>query len=165
MEKQSLYDINEEHLKIINEIEAMDGEITEENEAALAINEANLKQKAFAYNEVITQKEGFNQMIDSEIKRLQAMKKTNQNLVGRLKYNLLVAVKTFGEFQIGTIKFGTRKSTSVEVDTEKVNALPDKYKTRKITEAPDKKAIKSALEDGEEIPGCRLSHNLNLSIK
>ena len=116
-----------------------------------------------AYLEVIATKEGFNDLIDNEIKRLQAIKKENSNLVTRLKDNLLIAVKLFGEFTVGTHSFGTRKSVSVQVDTDV--DLKDKFKTIKVSSAPNKAAIKKALQQGEEIEGCSLVENLNLKIK
>lgn len=162
--KQSLFNITEEQRQLVAEIEAMDGELTIEMEEKLALNESNLRHKAVAYNEVITTKKAQTDMIKAEIKRLQSWAKRNDNIVNRLEENLLNAVKTFGEFEVGLTKFGVRKSTSTEVDADMVNALPKEYKTVKVTEAPDKKAIKEALEQGIEIPGCRLSHNLNLKI-
>ncbi len=148
----------------MNEIESMEGEITPEVEQRLMITESQLQQKSIAYLEFIKSKESFNSLINDEVKRLQAMKKSNNNLIDRLKDNLLVAVKTFGDFTVGTQKFGTRKSSSVHVDAKKVNSLPQEYKTITVTEAPDKKALKEALKRGEEIDGVEIIDNLNLKI-
>ena len=159
-----MYNITEEQVALISEIEMMEGEITPEIEEKLAITEGQLKQKSIAYLEVISTKDAMNNVIDQEIKRLQALKKRNSNIINRLKDNLLVAVKTFGAFEVGTQKFGTRKSTSVIVDSDKVNSLPKQFKTIKVTESADKTAIKKALQNGEEIDGARLVNNLNLKI-
>lgn len=164
MKTQTLFNITEEQRQLVAEIEAMDGELTPEMEEKLVINKSELNHKAVAYNEVITTKNTQNDMIKAEIKRLQSWAKRNDKIVERLEENLLNAVKTFGEFEVGLTKFGTRKSTSTEVDADMVNALPKEYKTVKIVETPDKKAIKEALEKGIEIEGCRLSHNLNLKV-
>jgi len=161
---KSLYDITIDQKILINEIEEMEGELTPEMEERLVITKAEIQQKTIAYLEVISSKESFNSLIDNEIKRLQGMKKTNNNVIDRLKDNLLVAVKTFGNYTIGTQKFGTRKSSSIQVDPDKVNSLPKEYKTIKVTEAPDKKALKDAINRGEEIEGVRLLENLNLKI-
>lgn len=159
---KSLYEITTEQKSLINEIELMEGEITPEMEKQLMITESQLQNKSIAYLEVIKRKESFNDLIDSEIKRLQQLKKTNNNLVGRLKDNLLEAVKAFGGFQVGTQKFTTRKSSAVIV--EDVNSLPKEYKSIKVTESADKKAIKEALKGGKEIEGCYIQENLNLKI-
>ncbi len=112
--------------------------------------------------QVIATKEDLNSAIDIEIKRLQALKKRNKGLVDNLKNRLLDAVNLFGAFEIGFNKFGTRKSTSVAV--EDVNSLPTEYKTVKVTEAADKKAIKDAIKAGIDVPGCSIVENLNLKI-
>ena len=163
MEK-SLYVIKEEYLDLISQIEQAEGELTPELESALTINKAELEVKSIAYVEVIKQRESFNARIDEEIKRLQAIKKANDNLVLRLKNNLLNAVNMFGNFEAGFLKLSTRKSKSVEVNID-TNDLPKEFKSIKVTEAPDKTAIKKAIESGQEIEGCRIVENINLAIK
>lgn len=163
MEK-SLYIIKEEYLDLISQIEQAEGELTPELENALTINKSELEVKSIAYVEVIKQRESFNARIDEEIKRLQAIKKANDNLVLRLKNNLLNAVNMFGNFEAGFLKLSTRKSKSVEVNID-TNDLPKEFKSIKVTEAPDKTAIKKAIESGQEVEGCRIVENINLSIK
>ena len=158
----NLYEITSEQKSLINEIEYLEGEITPEMEQALAITERQLQQKSIAYLEVISQKDGFNDLITNEIKRLQALKKRNDNVVSRLKENLLNAVKTFGDFKVGTHSFGTRKSSSVEV--EDVNSLPKEFKVIKVTESADKMALKKAIQSGQEIEGVWIDEKLNLKI-
>lgn len=161
--KTNLYNIELDYLRLVDEIEANDGVLTEEQEKALTINESELKGKALAYKEVIATKEIFNQRIDDEIKRLQALKKTNNNVVARLKERLLEAVKLFGNFEANLSKFGTRKSTQV-LTPEDINGLPKEYKTVKVTEAANKVAIKEALKAGKTIEGCELKEVLTLKI-
>ena len=158
----NLYEITAEQKALINKIELLEGEITEEIENALIINENQLQSKSVAYLAVIKNKENFNSLVDEEIKRLQAIKKTNTNLVNRLKDNLLNAINLFGDFQVGTNKFGIRKSSTLEV--EDTNSLPEKYKVIKVSETADKMALKSALKNGEEIKGVYLQEHKNLKI-
>lgn len=160
--KKSLYHIENEYLNIINQVEQLQGELTPELEEQLSINNNELQGKSIAYLEVIATKESLNTRIDEEIKRLQALKKSNNNLVKNLKERLLNAVKLFGSFEVGLTKFGTRKSKSIAVAD--VNALPKDYKVVKVTEQADKKAIKAALEQGEKIEGCEIVENINLKI-
>jgi hypothetical protein len=160
--KKSLYHIETEYLTIINQVEELDGELTPELEAQLTINEKELQGKSIAYLEFIGSKETLNTRIDDEIKRLQAIKKSNNNLIKNLKERLLNAVKLFGAFEVGFTKFGTRKSTVTVVGD--VNSLPKEYQVRKLTETADKKAIKEALQRGEKIEGCEIVENLNLKI-
>lgn len=163
MEK-SLYVIKEEYLDLISQIEQSEGELTPELESALTINKSELEVKSIAYVEFIKQRESFNARIDEEIKRLQAIKKANDNFVLRLKNNLLNAVNMFGNFEAGFLKLSTRKSKSVEVTID-TNDLPKEFKSIKVTEAPDKTAIKKAIESGQEVEGCRIVENINLAIK
>ena len=163
MEK-SLYNINNEYLDLISQVESLEGELTPELENALTINKADLEVKSIAYMEVIKQRESLNTRIDEEIKRLQALKKSNDNLVQRLKNNLLNAVNLFGNFEAGFLKFSTRKSKAVVVDCD-VNDLHKSFKTIKVTETADKVAIKKAIESGEEVEGCYIVENINLQIK
>ena len=159
---KSLYDITADQKLWLNLIESLEGEIEPEMEEALQITEQQLQQKSIAYLEVIRNKEAFNTLVDNEIKRLQQMKKVNNNVIDRLNENLLNAVKTFGVYTVGLNKFGTRKSSQVIV--EDVNSLPEKYKTIKVTEAADKASLKKALAAGEEIKGVYIQENLNLKI-
>lgn len=160
--KQSLYNIIEEQRYTLQEIEMMEGELTPELEEQLTINANQLASKSIAYLEVIKSKDAYNLLINEEIKRLQAMKKRNDNLTARLKDNLLIAVKTFGDFESGFTSFSTRKSETIEV--ENVNGLPKEYKTIKVTETANKAELKKAIKSGEVIEGVKLVKHQNLKI-
>lgn len=161
---KTLYNINNDYLELISQVEEAEGVLTPELEQALTINKSELEVKSIAYVEVIKQRESLNERIDSEIKRLQALKKSNDTLVSKLKNNLLNAVNLFGNYDAGFIKLSTRKSKQVVIDYD-VNDLPKQYKVVKVTETADKVAIKKAIESGETVYGCRLVENVNLSIK
>lgn len=161
---KTLYKINAEYIELFGRIEMAEGILTPELEEELIIKKSELEVKSIAYVEVIKQRESFNDRIDEEIKRLQAMKKSNDTLVSRLKSNLLQAVSIFGNYEAGFVKIGTRKSKQVVVDCD-VNDLSKQYKTVKVTETADKVAIKKAIESGETVHGCRLVENVNLTIK
>ena len=161
---KTLYQINNDYYDLISQIELAEGELTPELESALEINKNELEIKSIAYVEVIKQRESFNTRIDDEIKRLQALKKQNDNLIQRLKNNLLNAVNLFGNFEAGFLKFSTRKSKQVEVNCDP-NDLSKEFKVVKVTETPDKNAIKKAIEQGQEVTGCRIVENINITIK
>jgi hypothetical protein len=161
--KTTLYEIKNEYLELINQVEEMDGELTPEIEEQLTINQNELQNKAIAYHSVILSKDAFNMQIDNEIKRLQELKKRNNSLIDNLKQRLVGAVQIFGEFKVGTNTFGLRKSERVEVG--QVNLLPKEYKTSKLTEQANKIAIKKALKLGKEIKDCYIVEQYNLKIK
>jgi len=159
--KNTLYDIKQEYLEIINQLEELEGEITHEMEYKLKINEIELQNKAIAYHSIILSKDAFNMQIDNEIKRLQALKKRNNSLIENLKERLIGAIQTFGEFTVGTNTFGLRKTERVEV--EDVNSLPEEYKTIKVQ--ANKAEIKKALKSGKEINNAYIVEQFNLKIK
>lgn len=162
MEKQTLYKIEKDYIELIKQVEEAEGEITEEINEQLEINESQLQSKSIAYLSVIKEKESFTMLIDEEIKRLQALKKKNDNLVKNLKNRLLNAVNLFGTFEIGFTKFGSRKSESVII--EDVNELPNEFKVKKLSIQADKMAIKKALKNGQKVKGCSIQVNNNLKI-
>jgi hypothetical protein len=51
--KTTLYNIEQEYLNLISEIEALDGELTPEIEDQLNINKEQLESKSVAYLQVI----------------------------------------------------------------------------------------------------------------
>ena len=162
MKKETLYNITENYNELLKKIELAEGEISEEINQELEINEKQLQSKSIAYLSVIKNKESLTMQIDEEIKRLQALKKHHTSISNNLKNRLLNAVNLFGAFEVGFTKFSTRKSKAVIV--EDVNSLPKDFKVIKVTEQADKKAIKQALENGEIIEGCTIQENKNLKI-
>ena len=162
MKTETLYNITENFNELLKKIELAEGEISEEINQELEINEKQLQSKSIAYLSVIKNKESLTMQIDEEIKRLQALKKHHTSISNNLKNRLLNAVNLFGAFEVGFTKFSTRKSKAVIV--EDVNSLPKDFKVIKVTEQADKKAIKQALENGEIIEGCTIQENKNLKI-
>ena len=164
MESKSLYSITTEYRMLMQEIEECEGVLTPELEEGLVINKEQLLVKSENYVHVIKSQEVYIDAIESEIKRLQALKKQKEKAVDTLKSYLLQATENFGSFTSGFFTFSTRKSSSVEVVCD-VNDLPKEYKSVKVTEVADKTAIKKALQSGEVITGCAIIENHNLSIK
>jgi hypothetical protein len=162
MKTETLYNITENYNELLKKIELAEGEISEEINQELEINEKQLQSKSIAYLSVIKNKESLTMQIDEEIKRLQSLKKHHTSISNNLKNRLLNAVNLFGAFEVGFTKFSTRKSKAVIV--EDVNSLPKDFKVIKVTEQADKKAIKQALENGEIIEGCTIQENKNLKI-
>jgi hypothetical protein len=161
----SIYQIEQSYNQLAEELIDNGGELTPELSEALAITEEQLQNKSVAYSFVIKQIDSEVDIIDAEIKRLQAMKKTRENASERLKANIKHAMELFNIDEIKTplVKINFRKSEAVEVDD--VNQLPAPYKVVKVTEQADKVAIKEAIKNGADIIGCRIVANRNLQIK
>lgn len=100
--------------------------------------------------------------IDAEIKRLQDLKKIADNRIKNIKAYVQYAMESGGikkiETPIGNLTL--RKTESVEVTGE----LPAEYIKVKVTETPDKKAIKEALKKGETLNATIREYN-SLIIK
>jgi hypothetical protein len=161
----SIYQIEQSYNQLAEELIENGGELTPELSEQLAITEEQLQNKSVAYSFVIKQMDADIDIIDAEIKRLQAAKKQREKASEYLKDRIKHAMDLFSIEEIKTplVKINFRKSESVEVDD--VNALPYAYKTVKVVETADKVAIKEAIKNGADIIGCRLVANKNLQIK
>ena len=161
--KKSLYNIEQEYLEIANQLE--DGELSPELETALAINERELQGKAIAYAYVIKDSEDTVSVIDAEIKRLQGLKKTEQNKVTRLKETISNAMELYGitEIKTETLKLNFRRSEGVVgsndyLTDDLVTIVPEQRK-------PNLVAIKAAIKEGIEIEGYSIEERYSLQIK
>lgn len=150
-------------MDIANQLE--DGELTEELETALAINEKELQVKAVAYAYVIKDASDNIVAIDNEIKRLQALKKREQNKADRLKESISNAMNLYGitEIKTETLKLNFRRSEGVVGSNEwltddLVTIIPEQRK-------PNLTAIKAAIKAGVEIEGYEIEERYNLQIK
>jgi len=163
--KPTIYQIEENYNQLAEELIDNGGELTPELEEQLAITEEQLQNKSVAYSFVIKQMDADIETIDAEIKRLQAAKKQREKASEYLKERIKHAMELFGTDEIKTplVKINFRKSETVEV--EDVNKLPAPYKVVKVTEQADKAAIKAAIKDGINVPGCSIIQHRNLQIK
>lgn len=135
-----------------------DGELTPEeyqeqgNELAL-----ELKNKGVSTQGYILQQEAEIEAVKEQIKRLQDYCKAREKRVEKIKSCVKDALEKLGisklETSIGTISIANNPA-SVEVYDESL--IPAKYIVEKITKSPDKKAIKEALKNGENIQGFTL---------
>lgn len=163
--KLSLYVIQQEYISLAEQIIDNDGLLSEEMEAALQINKDQLESKSQCYGFIVRQLEGECDMIDNEIKRLEAMKKSRGKTVDRLKESVSKAMQLYEieKIETPTLKISFRKSESIEIEEESL--IDEKYMTVKTTKTPDKKAIKEAIKAGEIVLGVTLKENQNIQFK
>ena len=93
--KLSLYVIQQEYISLAEQIIDNDGLLSEEMEAALQINKDQLENKSQCYGFIVRQLEGECDMIDNEIKRLEAMKKSRGKTIDRLKESVSKAMQLY----------------------------------------------------------------------
>ena len=163
--KLALYQIEHEFIQLAEKIIDADGEITPEQETALEINREQLEHKGRGYGFVIKEIEYQTDIIDAEIKRLQALSKTRKKAAGRLREALSNAMQLFrvDKIETATLKISFRKSESVVIEDE--GLLGEEYVVVTTTKSSDKVKIKEDLKAGKIILGATLQVNQNLQIK
>lgn len=98
-----------------------------------------------------------------EADRMLARVKSMQKRSDYLKAMLLDALHATGKVKTGRVTVSIRTTKTVEI--EEGASLPEAYTTVKTTVTPNKVAIKQALLDGVEVPGCHLEARESVSIR
>jgi hypothetical protein len=123
---KSLFNIQEEHLKLMQEIEELNGELTPELEEQLIINEKEIENKIKSYYGLIKIKESEITLIKDEKERITSLQKTKENLIKKLKERILDACNQFGynsktgnkKIDYDTLKVYTVNKDKIEVNEE-----------------------------------------------
>ena len=165
----SLWNITQEFLSLASIIEEAGGEATDAVMEELAISRENFAHKAEGYARLILKWESEIDAASAEIKRIQAIKKTKESSVARLKETLLHALQVFGQedktgvkrYETALFKLSTRRSQAVEIVDE--TEVPDAFWV--VKKEVSKSAIAASLKDGEEVPGAILKENYSVQIK
>ena len=143
-------ELDEETGEILNadELHAVEAEAADKIEAtALYLRELDAEAKA-AKDEA-----------DRMIARVKSMQKRSDYL----KAMLLDALHATGKVKTARVSVSIRTTKAVEI-AEGAD-LPEAYTTVKTTVSPNKVAIKQALLDGVEVPGCSLEARESVSIR
>lgn len=161
----SLYHISNDLRQLFNEIGNNDGEVTPEQETALAITQDQLEGKGVSYALVIRECESNVIAIDAEIERLTKLKEKSKSLSKKLKENISNAMKEFNIEKIDSaiIKLSFRSSKETVIEDE--NLLPDSCFTVKTTRTVSKTEVKKLIEEGNKINGAYIRENKSLQIK
>ena len=161
---KSLFQISKEAQELASAL--IEGELSEELELALCINQNELQSKSINYGFAIKSIEADIDTIDAEIKRLQGLKTSRINAIDRMKATVLEALTIYGieKVESPTLNLSVRLNPeSVELINE--YQIPDTFKKEKTTVSIDKVAIKNAIKSGEEVPGAILKRTTSLQIK
>lgn len=160
----NIYQIQQEYLSITDQLIESGGELSPEIEQALAINKAEIENKARNYGYVVKSLENDVDAIDEEIKRLNALKLARNKTIDVLKTTVKDAMQLYGieEIKTSTLKLSFRKSESVEVNQD---IISESYCNQKIVLTPDKARIKEAIKNGFCVTGANIIINYNLQIK
>lgn len=98
-----------------------------------------------------------------EADRMIARVKSMQKRSDYLKAMLLDALHATGKVKTGRVTVSIRTTQAVQINQEQ--AIPEAFTTVKTTVSPNKVAIKQALLDGVEVPGCHLEARESVSIR
>ncbi|CAI0724380.1 MULTISPECIES: siphovirus Gp157 family protein [Serratia] len=109
---------------------------------------------AFTY---VRNLEGLAKTVDEEVKRLTERKKSFENRAKSIRKYVLSCLLASGQDSLKTTTntFTARKGVaSIVIDN--IELLPDELVTTQVLTAPDKKAIKEAIENGVEVAGAHI---------
>jgi hypothetical protein len=162
---KSIYELTTEAKYIASLLEENEGELNEELESLLVINQNDIQTKAINYAYLIKAFGYDLYYIENEIKRLQELKKAKNNAIDRMKESISNAMNIYGIEKVDspTLKLSLRKSESVEVMNEEI--IPSHFFTVKEVKTVNKTKIKEAIKNGENVFGAILQVNNNLQIK
>lgn len=168
MDTLSLYDIKTEFIKLMGAIEEQGGEITPEQEEALAINESNYIEKAGNYGKYILYLQKYQEAADAEIQRIEGLKAKAQKTIDDMKERLAGAVEVYGKEKLKevlSVEIKARKSDSVVITDE--SQIPNEFFNTVIKEVTtvSKTDIKKAIKEGREVAGAYLEEHINITIQ
>lgn len=164
-----LYEITEQYENIAELLNNPEFAENVDVQKALDAIQEDFNQKAERVVHVIKNAEGDIEVIDAEIKRLQAMKKQRQNGIEGIKnYLKLNMAKTDTESikcPLFSISYREQKESAVELDDDLflANNIDEDLVNVKIT--PNKTEIKKRLKAGETVIGAKLIDTQVLTIK
>lgn len=129
--KKSIYDITEDYMEVLHEIEDNDGAINEELEERLRIAEDELEDKLRAYRHIIKTNDTFVKMNKDEVIRLRERNKTFDNTKDRLVSHIIPALHMFGNqtasgnfsLKFADFSVSTRVNKSISLNSDKVQSL------------------------------------------
>jgi len=176
MQSLSLYQLTQEQQAIESALIDNGGELTPELEKMLEGNSEAIANKVDGYNMILRRLGGSESVLDTEIKRLTALKKTAQNAQRSLKDHLLHTMQEAGLDRLdgNLCKAYVRHTQSVDVDEcslleqhrERIEAFADSLPDYCTVEV---KVVKAVIKDGFKQsgvlpPGCIIKDNESLII-
>lgn len=189
--RKSLFNIRQDHLALLAQVEDQAGVLTPELEEALKLTEEGFKEKAISYGFVIKQLEATSEVISNEIKRLQALKQRSDNRAELFRTMLDEGMRQFGYEKVESelLRISYRKSSPVvlaenfadnilqyakvsmtivegmEEQAAEAGITEDTLMLFDITPSVSKTRIVQALKEGTAVPGAGMPEKKNLQIK
>lgn len=124
MDTKTLFQLSCDMMAIEDALWENGGELTDEIQQALAETEQSIAAKVDGYNHIIASFDAKAEIIDKEIKRLTALKKTAENASKRIRKHVCDTMGAFGieKLEGKYCKMTRAKSTKAEVNEEQITA-------------------------------------------
>lgn len=131
----NIYELSQEYLSIIDELEENSGEITPELEERLSITQSNFKSKIKNYSNLIKSIEADISSIKNEKDRLTALQKSKEASIRRLEKVIINAIELFGDtnksgnkyIDYGTGKVSVKTTETLDVNQESIDRFANQY--------------------------------------
>lgn len=157
-----LYELANDFLEVEN-LEGVDAQT--QNEILNAIK-VEIENKGDGIIKFIRNEEASLKVIDEEIKRLQALKKSKNTKIRNMKSYLMHCMRLMGmkkiEGNLGRISI-RKNPASLEILDGTI--IPQEYMIKEVIINLDKARVKEMLKNGETVPGCALVQGESLIIK
>ena len=170
MENKSLFDIDEQILKLIT-LEESDIVDVETGEVLIDVFE-ELDKLNMQRNEKIVNIgryiDGLNresELLKEKAKQLTMRAKSKDNQVERLEQYVKDSMLKFGTKKIEDETVSIRLTSTKVVQVNDESLIPEEYLTRKIEIKPDKRKILADLKSGKQIAGVELGENNSISVR
>lgn len=170
MENKSLFDIDEQILKLIT-LEESDIVDVETGEVLIDVFE-ELDKLNMQRNEKIVNIgryiDGLNresELLKEKAKQLTMRAKSKDNQVERLEQYVKDSMLKFGTKKIEDETVSIRLNSTKVVQVNDESLIPEEYLNRKIEIKPDKRKILADLKSGKQIAGVELGENNSISVR
>lgn len=132
------------------------GEIGPELEALIPKIEGDLALKVDSYAYLIDRMKMNCEFYKQKAKDLTDLAKKCEAFSERLQDNMTFSMLSLGKDELNgnEFRYKLQKSESAKILDEK--AIPAEFQVIKVTETPDRVAIKNAIKEGREVPGAAL---------
>ena len=177
MDTKTLFQLSCDMMAIEDALWENGGELTDEIQQALTETEQSIASKVDGYNHIIASFDAKAEIIDKEIKRLTALKKTAENASKRIKQHVCDTMGMFGieKLEGEKSKISRARTTAVETNDEQIlaayqqnldelNALLPPYITAEMKVS--KTAIKEFQKAEGILPaGAEIKENYSIRIR
>lgn len=163
---QPLYQIKNEYLQALNELENMEGLTPEMIQDSLAAIDAQFEEKALAVAAYIKNLEAdIERMTEYRMAMAQRQDRID-NKVEHLKNYLKFNMQALDKKKIEGTEFDiSLRSTQGQIIVDDEKVIDNKYWLEKLVKNVDKKAIRTDIDAGEEVKGAHLEQGVSLMIK